>query len=68
MVVLKSYPPPPKNGPISGGGGRIFRFFIQFLSYEFDTWGGGNIGVSRDSYPAGWPIGRLCGHPEPFLF
>ena len=55
-------------GPFRGGGGRILKFFIQFLSYGLDTWGEGNIGVSRNSYPVGWPIGRLCGHSEPITF
>ena len=45
----------PRNRPISGG--RIFRFFIQFLSHVLDTWGEGNIGLSRNSYAAVWPIG-----------
>ena len=58
--------PPPEMGPFEGG--RILRFFIQFLSCGLDTRGGGNIEVSRNSYPGGWPIGRLCGHTEPILF
>ena len=65
---LKILPPPPEMDPFRGGGGRIFRFFIQFLSYGLDTRGEGNIGVSCNSYPDGWPIGRLCGHPEPIAF
>ena len=46
------------------GGGRIFRFFIQFLSYGLDTW---RWRVSLNSYPDGWPIGWLCG-PSKFVF
>ena len=51
-----------------GGGDRIFRFFIQFLSNGLNTWCEGNIEVSRNSYPIGWPIGRLYGHSQPITF
>ena len=58
---------PPKCAHF-GEGGKIFWFFIQFLSYGLNTLGGGNMGISRNSYPSGWPIGRSCGHPQPILF
>jgi len=45
-------------GPFRGGG-RILRFFIQFLSHGLDTWGGGNIGVSRIAIR---PVGRSANY------
>ena len=50
-------PPPPKWAHL--GGGNFFRFFIQFLLYGLDTWGGGNIGVSRI---ATRPVGRSANY------
>ena len=49
--------PRPRNGPISGG--NFFRFFIQFLLYGLDTWGGGNIGVRQITIR---PVGRTANY------